>query len=57
MENVPLSKRLYVIKHFILFTYLTKTKKSLKNVKGLCNKVLYILLYIPGTIKSKINFT
>lgn len=57
MENVPLSKRLYVIKHFILFTYLTKTKKSLKNVKGIYNKILYVLLYIPGTIKTKIDFT
>lgn len=56
MKNVPFLKRLYVIKHFILFTYLTKTKKSLKNVKGLYNKVLYVLLYIPGTIKSKIKF-
>ena len=57
MKNVPFLKRLYVIKHFILFTYLTKTKKSLKNVKGIYNKILYVLLYIPGTIKTKIDFT
>lgn len=53
MKNVPFSKRLYVIKHYILFTYLTKNKKSLKNIKGNLNKFLYILLYIPGIIKTK----
>lgn len=57
MKNVPFSKRLYVIKHFILFTYLTKTKESFKRVKGVYNKVLYVLLYIPGIIKTKIEFT
>lgn len=52
MEGILFSKRLYVIKHFILFTYLTKAKNSLKNVKGFFNKILYIALWIPGTIKS-----
>lgn len=56
MKNVIFSKRIYVIKHFILFTYLTKKRKSIKNVKGIHNKILYILLYIPGIVKSKIKF-
>lgn len=56
MKGVPFAKRLYVVKHFILFTYLTKTKHSFKNVKGFFNKLLYIGLWIPGTIKSKICY-
>lgn len=56
MKGVPFSKRLYVIKHYILFSYLTKSQKSFKNVCGILNKLLYIILYIPGIIKSKIEF-
>jgi len=51
-ENIESSKRLYVIKHYILFTYLTKQRLNLK-VKGFKNKALILLLYIPGIIKSK----
>lgn len=54
MKNIIFSKRLYVIKHYILFTYLTKNKKSFEKVKGLLNKVLYIVLYVPGIIKTRI---
>lgn len=56
MKRVAFSKRIYVIKHFILFTYLTKTKKSFRNIKGFLNKLLYILLYIPGIIKTRNRF-
>ena len=55
MKGVPFKKRLYVIKHYILFTTLTKSKKILKGVKGALNKVLIILLYIPGRIKTNIS--
>lgn len=54
MSGVSFKKRLYVIKHYILFSYLTKQYNS-KNVKGVLNKTLYFLLWIPGIIKSK-NF-
>ena len=54
MNGIIFSKRLYIIKHFILFTYLTKNKKSFSKVKGLLNKLLYILLYIPGIVKTRI---
>ena len=53
MRGINFSKRFYVIKHFILFTYLTKNNKSFAKIKGLFNKLLYILLYVPGTIKSR----
>ena len=54
MNNMIFSKRLYVIKHFILFTYLTKNKNSLNKVRGLLNRLLYIALYIPGIVKTRI---
>ena len=52
-RGVVWKKRLYVIKHYILFSYLTQNKKSLQNIKGVVNKILYIILYLPGIIKSK----
>ncbi len=55
MKGVSFNKRLYAIKHFILFSYLTKSKKNLRNIKGIENKLLYFVLYIPGVIKSR-NF-
>lgn len=54
MQGVLFKKRLYAIKHYILFSYLTKQKILLKNVKGLFNKFLIIILYIPGIIRSYI---
>ena len=52
MNGVLFSKRLYVIKHYILFSYLTKQKNPLKYVNGFLNKLLFIILYIPGIIRS-----
>lgn len=52
MAGVLLSKRLYAIKHYILFSYLTKQYSS-KNIKDIENKILYYILLIPGIIKSK----
>lgn len=53
MKEVLFSKRLYVIKHYILFSYLTHNKFDSSFIKDKLNKILYIILYIPGTIKSK----
>ena len=52
MQKVTYKKRLYVIKHYILFGYLTK-KHDKRDVKGFLNKILYCILYVPGTIKSR----
>ena len=51
MQGVSFKKRVYVIKHYILFSYLAKQYK-IENIKGMKNKILYILLFIPGMIKS-----
>lgn len=56
MKKVPFSKRLYVIKHYILFTELTKTKNALHKIQGCQNKMWYILLYVPGVLKTKLKF-
>jgi len=51
-KDVKLNKKIYVIKHYILFSYLTKQYKG-KNIKNISNKILYYLLLIPGIIKTK----
>lgn len=53
MYKVKLEKRIYVIKHYILFSTLTGYKICIKDVKSYLNKMLLILLLIPGKIKSK----
>lgn len=52
MNGVSFNKRLYAIKHYILFSYLTKQYK-VKSIKGLENKILYIILWPFAIIKIK----
>ena len=53
-DNVTRKRRLYLVKQYILFSYLTKKSKKdcINNVSGY-NKKLVRLLVIPGYIKSK----
>ena len=53
MRGVMFSKRLYAIKHYILFSYLTKNKFNANLIKDRLNKFLYIMLYLPGKMKSR----
>ena len=53
MKGVKFSKRLYVIKHYMLFSYLTGNKFNANVIKDVLNKFLYIILYLPGMMKSK----
>lgn len=53
MRGVKFSKRLYAIKHYILFGYLTKNKFNANLIKDRLNKFLYIMLYLPGKMKSR----
>ena len=55
-SGINFKKRLYVIKHYILFSYLTKSKITLKNIKSLQNKIICCILYVPGVIKTKNKF-
>ena len=52
-KGVTLNKRLYAIKHYILFLTITNKKFKIKQVKNILNKILIFILYIPGRIKSK----
>ena len=54
--EITFIKRLYIIKHYILFSILAKKSHPIKNVKGRYNKFLTILLWIPGYIKTKCTF-
>jgi len=44
MKNVIFKKRLYAVKHYLLFCYILKKKPEIKNA-------LIFLLYLPGKIK------
>ncbi|MBP3707028.1 MAG: glycosyltransferase family 2 protein [Clostridia bacterium] len=54
MRGVTIQKRLYAIKHYILFSVITKHKFNTKYIRNNFNKMIYFFIYIPGKIKSKI---
>ena len=53
MHGMILRKRLYVYKHFILFSVLNNQKNIFENVKGVFNKICVAVLYLPGKIATK----
>ncbi len=57
MKKISLKRRLYFIKHYILFSYLTKKtlKQMIKEIRG-SNCFLTIILYLPGRVVSKKRF-
>lgn len=54
-KGIYFSKRIYIIKHYILFATLTKAKNIFK-INGMTNKILLAILYVPGRIMTKIKF-
>ena len=56
MKGVTFRKRLYAIKHYILFATLTKQKDIIKEPNGILNKLLVFVLYIPGKLTTKRRF-
>ena len=54
-SGVKWEKRIYIIKHYILFKYLSKQKMDLRKT-SFVNKLLIYILYIPGIIKSYVKF-
>lgn len=50
-NKVLFKQRLYVIKHFILFSYLTHQKCKIHK-RGFINKFYLFLLFVPGYLKS-----
>lgn len=57
-SGIYFKKRLYILKHYILFSYLTKRsfKESISNVKGIFNKILFVAMYFPGVVLTKRKF-
>lgn len=57
-QDILFKQRLYMVKHYILFSVLTKIgfTKSVKHVKIVKNKIMVMLLYFPGMVKTKIKF-
>ncbi len=51
MKDAKFNKRIYAIKHYILFSYLTK-QYSGKYIKNITNRLLYYFLLMPGILKS-----
>ena len=51
-KGVTWNKRLYAIKHYILFLTMTNKKMNFRQVRDFFNKVLIICLYIPGKVKA-----
>lgn len=49
MNGVKFNKRLYAIKHYILFGYLTN-RHNRKDIRGIKNKILYSVLYVPRNV-------
>lgn len=56
LKDVPFSKKMYIYKHYILFATLAAQKNPIKNVVGFRNKMMIMLLWIPGVIKTKQKF-
>ena len=52
-RQVSMKKRMYILKHYILYSYLTGNGLDLSKVYNFMNKVFLVLLYIPGIIKTK----
>lgn len=55
LHGVTLKKRLYMYKHYILFSILTKQQHPIKNVKGVGNKIIISILYLPGKLATKVR--
>ena len=52
-RQISMKKRMYILKHYILYSYLTGNGLDLSKVYNFMNKVLLVLLYLPGIIKTK----
>lgn len=57
-KGMPFKSRLHILKHYILFSKLTDKRKiyTIKNTKGLLNKLLVTILVIPGYILTNKSF-
>lgn len=57
-KGMLLKKRIYAIKHYILFSVLTNHSfiEAIKQVRGNINKLLFVIAYLPGKMLTKRKF-
>lgn len=57
-QKILFNKRLYMVKHYILFSVLTHKNfiESIRAIQNMKNKILVLLLYVPGKIKTICKF-
>lgn len=53
LAGVTLKKRLYIYKHYILFSILSERKHAIRNVTGVINKIIVAIMWVPGLIVTK----
>ncbi len=56
LKGVKFSKMMYIYKHFILFSYLTKKKNAIKDAPRIIDKIWIVAMWLPGIIKIKLMF-
>lgn len=56
MHGIKLKKMMYIYKHYILFSVLSKQNNIIGQVKGLKNKIIIAILYFPGKLFTKNKF-
>ena len=57
LTGVKFNKKMYLYKHFILFSNLAERSHTIRETKGLFNKFMLTLLWIPGTLATKKRFS
>lgn len=53
LKGVKFKKKMYIYKQYILFSNLAEREKPILNVKGIENRLMILLLWIPGKIATK----
>lgn len=56
LSGVTFAKLMYTYKHYILFSILSGAKNPIFGVSGTMNKIMLLLLWIPGLIVTKYKF-
>ena len=56
LAGVTLKKRLYIYKHYILFSILSERRHAIRDVTGVINKIIVAIMWVPGLIKTKRTF-
>ena len=56
LTGVTPGKKWYMYKQYIMFSVLSKSRTWFKDIDGVGNKIIVLLLYVPGAIATKMKF-